>query len=583
MTAADATALRLTARRTWRFFETFVGPEDNALPPYNFQWDPVPAVAHRTSPTNIGLYLLSCVAARDFGWTGLLETTDRLQATLATMQALPRHRGHFYNWYDTTTLAVLPPAYVSSVDSGNLAGHLIAVANACEEWAREAEVPPSGAGLAGAGLADQAALRLEAEAAGDAAEVAIWTAATERTTREFARDQAQTGAELGALTTRLTRLAAEARSLALGMDFAFLLDPERKLLSIGYSTTESRLDSSCYDLLASEARLASFFAIAKGDAPTRLWFRLGRSATAVGTGSALLSWSGSMFEYLMPALVMNEPFGSLLAQTNRRVVERQQSYAAGIDLPWGISESAMNARDMAFIYQYSNFGVPGLGLKRGLANNRVIAPYATGLAAMINPAAAVANFRRLTGAGARSRYGFCEALDFTPKQCPKGADVVIIQSVMAHHQGMTIVAITNVIHGGRIPARFHREPIIMAAELLLQERNPRDVSFTTPRAEEVQASATPDVQAQTLRRYTGPVPTPPVTHLLSNGRYGVMLTAAGGGYSRWDDIAITRWREDATRDDCGAFIHLQDTAGSKVWSATPHPLLHLVGESLEGH
>ncbi len=570
LTEADATALRLTARRTWHFFETFVGAEDNALPPDNFQWDPVPAVAHRTSPTNIGLYLLSCVAARDFGWTGLLETADRLQATLATMQALPRHHGHFYNWYDTTTLAVLPPHYVSSVDSGNLAGHLIAIANACEEWAREADAPPSGAGLA-----DQAALRREAEAAGDAADVGRWTTAIDRTTREFARDEAQTGAELGVLADRLNALAAEARGLALGMDFAFLLDPERKLLSIGYSTAESRLDPSCYDLLASEARLASFFAIAKGDAPTRHWFRLGRSATAVGTGSALLSWSGSMFEYLMPALVMNEPFGSLLAQTSRRVVERQQSYAAGLDLPWGISESALNVRDMAFIYQYSNFGVPGLGLKRGLADNRVIAPYATGLAAMIDPAAASANFKRLAAAGARSRYGFCEALDFTPKRRPKGADVAIIQSVMAHHQGMTIVAIANVIHGGRIRARFHREPIIMAVELLLQERNPRDVPSTAPHAEEVQASATADVQAQTLRRYAGPVPTPPVTHLLSNGRYGVMLTAAGGGYSRWGDIAITRWREDATRDDCGAFIYLQDTSGGKVWSATPHPLLHL--------
>ena len=570
LTAADATELRLVARRTWLYFETFVGTEDNALPPDNFQWDPVPAVAHRTSPTNIGLYLLSCVAARDFGWTGLLETADRLQATLTTMQALPRHRGHFFNWYDTTTLTVLPPHYVSSVDSGNLAGHLIAVANACEEWAREAEAPPSAAGLA-----DQTALRLAAEANNDAEDVAVWTAASDRTTREFARDEAQTGTELAALAARLTTLAAQARALALGMDFAFLLDPERKLLSIGYSTADNRLDSSCYDLLASEARLASFFAIAKGDAPTRHWFRLGRSATAVGTGSALLSWSGSMFEYLMPSLVMDEPFGSLLAQTNRRVVERQRSYADHHALPWGISESALNARDLAFTYQYSNFGVPGLGLKRGLADNRVIAPYATGLAAMVDPAAAAANFRRLAEIGARCRYGFCEALDFTPKRRPEGADVAIIQSAMAHHQGMTIVAVANVVNGGRMRTRFHREPIIMAAELLLQERNPRDVPFTAPRAEEVQASATPDVQAQTLRRYEGPVPTPPVTHLLSNGRYGVMLTAAGGGYSRWGDIAITRWREDATRDDCGSFIYLQDTTGGKVWSATPHPLAHL--------
>jgi len=570
LSAGEVTALRHTARRTWRFFETFVGPEDNALPPDNFQWDPVPVVAHRTSPTNIGLYLLSCVAARDFGWTGLLETADRLTATLATMQAMPRYRGHFYNWYDTQTLAVLPPAYISSVDSGNLAGHLIAVANACEEWAREAEAPRPDAGLA-----DQQALLDAAERSrADPADVPYWAAAIARSLAEFARDDAQGGADLAQLADRLTALGVQARSLALGMDYTFLMDPERKLLSIGYATDESRLDPSCYDLLASEARLASFFAIAKGDAPTRHWFRLGRSSTAVGAGSALLSWSGSMFEYLMPLLVMDEPFDSLLAQTNRRVVERQRSYAAGLGLPWGISESALNARDLALTYQYSNFGVPGLGLKRGLADNRVIAPYATGLATMVDPAAACANFSRLDAIGALSQYGFCEALDFTASRRPEGTDVAIVQSVMAHHQGMTIVAIANALHAGRMRARFHREPIIKAAELLLQERNPRDMPFTAPRAEEVQANVTPDVEAQTLRRYAGPVPTPPVTHLLSNGRYGVMLTAAGGGYSRWGDIAITRWREDATRDNCGSFIYLQDSFTGAMWSATPHPLPH---------
>ena len=448
---------------------------------------------------------------------------------------------------------------MSSVDSGNLAGHLLAVANACEEWAREADAPSTLTGLA-----DYAGLPGE-----------DWLMALARTKAEFNRDTAQTGADLAALSERLTALGAQARGFALAMDFGFLMDPERKLLSIGYSATQNALDPSCYDLLASEARLASFFAIAKGDAPTRHWFRLGRSATAVGAGSALLSWSGSMFEYLMPAIVMEEPFGSLLAETNRRAVERQKSYARSRGIPWGISESAFNARDIALTYQYSNFGVPGLGLKRGLSDNLVIAPYATGLATMIDPIAAALNYDRLAAMGALGDYGFYEAIDYTPTRRPDGADYVIIQSVMAHHQGMTLTAIANVLHRGRLRARFHREPMVKAAELLLQERSPRDVPLTTPRAEEVRANATPDVEMQTLRRHAGPIPTPPVTHLLSNGRYGVMLTAGGGGYSRWGDIAITRWREDSTRDDHGSFLYLQDKVSGALWSATPHPLPHL--------
>ncbi len=248
-------------------------------------------------------------------------------------------------------------------------------------------------------------------------------------------------------------------------------------------------DASCYDLLASEARLASFFAIAKNDIPTRHWFRLGRSVTSIGHGAALLSWSGSMFEYLMPSLVMRAPAGSLLERTNRLIVRRQIAYGAALDTPWGISESAYNARDLELTYQYSNFGVPGLGLKRGLSENVVIAPYATGLASMIDPQAATRNFARLAAAGARGRYGFYEALDYTPSRLPEGAEVAIVRAFMAHHQGMTIVAIANVLFDGRMRARFHAETSVRATELLLQERTPRDVSVAHPRAEEVKTAA----------------------------------------------------------------------------------------------
>ena len=616
--------LRLIARRTWRFFETFVTPADNMLPPDNFQEDPKPVVAHRTSPTNMGLYLLAAVAARDFGWAGTTETVERLEATLGSMQKLPRFKGHFFNWYGTQDLHALDPAYVSSVDSGNLAGHLIALANACEEWidasiapnvrlgmsdnlrlAREAiDALPAVSGgrgrqfavileeiealLNGAQtiealsptlkrLTEKAAeaVRNITAAVGDDSppDLVFWVEALRKTVMEHGRDRLQIADAPHILASRLKALADTMREMALAMDFAFLLDPERKLLSIGYSLADNSLDTNCYDLLASEARLASLFAIAKGDVATRHWFRLGRAATPLGSGSALISWSGSMFEYLMPSLVLRAPVGSLLEQTNRLVVERQQSYGRSLDIPWGISESAYNARDMEFTYQYSNFGVPGLGLKRGLSGDMVIAPYATGLAAMVDPHGAQRNYVRLAELGASGRYGFYEALDFTRSRLPDNEDVAIVRNFMAHHQGMTIVAIANALHDGQMRARFHREPMIRASELLLQERMPRDVAVAHPRAEEVKASAAEvGIEASTVRRLTASAGGAPITHLLSNGRYAVMLSAAGAGYSRWRDIAVTRWREDATRDDWGSFIFLRDTQSGKVWSAGAQPV-----------
>ena len=620
LSASEGRDLRLIARRTWRFFETFVTPSDNMLPPDNFQEAPKPAIAHRTSPTNIGLYLLSAVTARDFGWAGTTETVTRLEATFATLQRMQRHNGHFFNWYATEDLRTLDPPYVSSVDSGNLAGHLIAVANACEEWIGSPLVPDPRHGIAdtfwlaregcralpGAqgergrqlvALLDEinaqlsAAQSLESLApsvrrltdkaakvvretfspAGDeaASDAAFWLEALGKAVVEHAHDRLLTAdASLQQFNRRLTTVADTARGMAMAMDFGFLLDPERKLLSIGYSLADNSLDPSCYDLLASEARLASFFAIAKGDAPTRHWFRLGRTATPLGNGSALISWSGSMFEYLMPSLVMRAPAGSLLEQTNRLVVERQESYGRARGLPWGVSESAYNARDMEFTYQYSNFGIPGLGLKRGLSDDLVIAPYATGLAAMVDPSSARENYARLRKMGADGRYGFYEALDFTRSRLPEDEPVAIVRNYMAHHQGMTIVALANALQQGRMRRRFHREPIIRASELLLQERVPRDVAIAHPRAEEVKASAAEPIEvAPSVRHLTGAIAGAPTTHILSNGRYVVMLTATGGGYSRWRDVAVTRWREDATRDDWGSFVFLRDMQSGSVWSA----------------
>ncbi|HSE00793.1 MAG TPA: glucoamylase family protein, partial [Burkholderiales bacterium] len=633
---ADARALRLVARRTWRYFETFVTATDHMLPPDNFQEDPKPTVAHRTSPTNLGLYLLSTVSARDFGWAGTADTVDRLEATLSTMGELQRFRGHFYNWYDTRDLRPLDPQYVSSVDSGNLAGHLIALANSCREWiGRPVAGPELFAGIedgidltreSSQGLPDDrrtqtitqhqlgealdaltAALRqdpvlqhpvpteaiaarleelapqgatmvdiaraLASERGDDAsAEMLFWAEATLGAIESHRRDIAQTADSIRSLGQRMATLEATARAMAGAMEFGFLLDPERKLLSIGYRVAEGNLDPSCYDLLASEARLASFVAIAKGDVPPRHWFRLGRAVTPIGRGAALISWSGSMFEYLMPSLVMRAPAGSLLEETSRLVVRRQVKHGATLDVPWGISESAYNVRDLELTYQYSNFGVPGLGLKRGLSENAVVAPYATALAAMVDPGAAARNFARLATIGAQGRYGFYEALDYTRTRLPEGQHVAIVRAFLAHHQGMTVVAIANALLDGKMRARFHAEPTVQATELLLQERTPRDVAVAHPRAEEVETAATVrELGLPAVRRLRSVHDATPEAHLLSNGRYAVMLTAAGSGYSRWGELGVTRWREDVARDDWGAYVFLRDVQSGDVWSAGYQP------------
>ena len=521
LTEDDRNALRLIARRTWAYFATFVTAETNSLPPDNYQETPAPAVATRTSPTNIGLYLLAVVAAHDFGWIALQEVVDRVDATLRTVKSLEHFRGHLYNWYDTNDLRTLEPKYVSSVDSGNLAGSLITLAN---------------------GL-------------GDMADAASGTNKIDETLME-----------------RLRQCAADARAMAHAMEFGFLYDPTRMLFSIGYRASDGSLDDGRYDLLASEARLLSFIAIAKGDVPMRHWFRLGRLLTPVGKDSILMSWSGSMFEYLMPGLIMRSPLGSLLEQSCRLAIARQIGYGAERGVPWGMSESGYNVRDLKMTYQYSSFGVPGIGLRRGLADDVVIAPYATALAAMYEPHSALRNLRALGVVGADGEYGFYESVDYTPKRLPAGKSLEVVRMYMAHHQGMTIVAIANALNAGVMRTRFHAEPMIRATELLLQERTPRGVAVARPGVDHGAARGNVrELVAPQARHYSTPHSPTPRTQLLCNGRCAVMISAAGSGYTRCNDVAVTRWREDATRDDSGSYIFLRDPVSGQTWSAAFQP------------
>lgn len=715
----DQRAVRLIARRTWKFFETFVGDDDHWLPVDNYQEDPRPVIAHRSSPTDIGVLLLSTAAARDLGYIGSIALAERLERTFETMGRLDRFHGHLLNWYDTRTLSPLTPQYVSTVDSGNLAGHLLALKQCCIEVAEQPvlnrrvieglidtvslmreEAAKIGAVRQSTGAVTLKQLRGEIQqcvarlsgdtpttlsgwldllqrlslrvteiediagalshehGAGQFDQLGSWTRSFAHQLREHGRDLATLAPWAQAITARIepallacspegatewkdilssleqipsidelpivcdgalkrvavlrkgieqctgqdrekamrgldvlrghleqssnsatelvsryATLARQSQEMIDAMNFRFLFDEERKVLIIGYNVTDGRRDNSYYDLLASEARVASFIAIAKGDVPQEHWFHLGRSFTQVDGGRALISWTATMFEYLMPLLVMRSYGGTLLDQSHRTVVRRQIEYGKERGVPWGVSESAYNARDLQLNYQYGPFGIPGLGLKRGLSDDLVVSPYSTALAAMVEPRAALDNMRRLIREGALTGYGFYEAIDYTKERLQPDQEMVLIKTFMAHHQGMILVSLDNLLNDNVMQQRFHSEPLVQATELLLQERIPRGVALARPRAEELRLDGTQRrMSAPDPRKYdSADLPTPR-TQLLSNGAYSVVVTTAGSGYSACEGIAVSRWREDVTRDNWGSFCYVRDIRSSSVWSAGYLPI-----------
>ena len=701
------------ARKTWAFFETFVGEEDHWLPPDNFQEEPNGRVAHRTSPTNKGLLLLSTLAAHDLGYLGLATLLDRLEKTFSTLDRLERYRGHFYNWYDTVTLQTLQPAYVSTVDSGNLLGCFIALKQGLLEKCRQPLVGPAlptGLGDTAAMLAEIVfSVRLDGSAAMHKArrdievklehikrllqetpaglpewdlwsqrlerevgevpalverfsppdsaatgELTLWAARLASLARErrtelsalapwlavladaqankhiaalrqdptaasrweaiygeltaafdletFAIQKEALSAELtalekspacadqqaawlgrlrdavqassaSALATRCYALAGRSSRLAADMDFGFLYKPDRHLFAIGYHVLEGRLDGPSYDLLASEARLASFLAIARGDAPRRHWFNLGRPLTRTAGRLCLLSWGGTMFEYLMPQLLLPNYAATIIAESCLAVVDRQREYGSQRRVPWGISESAYSGQYASYDYQYQSFGVPGLGLKRGLGRDLVIAPYATAMAVMVEPHEALRNLRRLTAEGAAGRYGFYEAIDYTRDRLPPNRRSLVVRCFMAHHQGMSLVALANRLLGEPMPRRFLAEPMVRATDLLLQERLPRAaMPLEVGRQESEPQTPSESGPALLSRRLTTAMTTSPHTHLLSSGQCSVMLTNAGSGFTRCRGLDVTRWREDFTLDASGQWYYIRSLNTDKVWSAAYQPL-----------
>ena len=669
--------LRKIARKTWRYFETFAGADNNWLPADNYQEEPVEAVAHRTSPTNVGLMLLSNLGAYDLGYVTAGQLIERTRKSFTSMASLARHRGHFLNWYDTQTLQPLTPQYVSTVDSGNLAGYLLTLRTGLLEVRRQ----PIVHGNSSEGLLATLGVAREFAAAGS--EIDQRLRVIDSTLREFQRiptgltstlqlyhdviagvqqaralvdpsagseggwwlraleDQCAAlrdellhlapwlgvepagippdlwraldsgcileavsvlgegqsppidGAGVGSSAEppqlagierlmcmasararerieTLEALAAQCREFA-DQDYEFLYDTSRHLLTIGYDVAKRRRDEGFYDLLASESRLGSFVGIAQGKLPLEHWFRLGRLVAMSHGKAMLLSWGGSMFEFLMPRLVMPGYDQTLLGQTCTAIVDRQIDYGGQRGVPWGISESAENSTDAGLNYQYRSFGVPGLGFKRDLAADLVIAPYASVLALAVRPQQACVNMERLAADGYEGRYGFYEAVDFTPSRMTADRDPALIRSFMAHHQGMSFVSLVNFLADNPMPRRFESDPLFRTTTLLLQERVPRASPFQLQPSDGLAGRAVPAGPEDRPRIFTTPHTTMPEVHLLSNGRYHVMVTAAGAGYSRWRDLAVTRWNDDTTMDNAGTFVYVNDLSIGRQWSVAFQP------------
>ncbi|MBI5099839.1 MAG: cyclic beta 1-2 glucan synthetase [Nitrospirae bacterium] len=638
--------LRKLSRKTWAFFETFVDPEDNWLPPDNYQEYPVAVVAHRTSPTNMGLALLANLSAYDFGYILTGQLIKRTANAFHTMEALKRHRGHFYNWYDTKSLKPLSPLYISTVDSGNLAAHLLTLRLGLlalpdqkilgERFfdglndtlmslvgiLADAGTGDDSEGAAPVGLAqlqkhlesalkspptklmaarlclDHLALSAAEVVAGINADhenpAGWWARAFARQCRDaldeltlldpptvHGIDEIPTLRELARLGNQraceriaaIERLALQSSELA-RMEYDFLFDETCHLLTIGYNVGERRRDSSYYDMLASEARLCSFVAIAQGQLPQESWFALGRLLTTAGGEPVLLSWSGSMFEYLMPLLVMPTYEHTLLDQTYKAAVARQIEYGRQRGVPWGMSESGYSTIDVHLNYQYRAFGVPGLGLQRGLAEDLVIAPYASALALMVAPEEACLNLQRLATEGFEGKYGFYEAIDYTPSRQQRGQSSAVVRSFMAHHQGMSLLSLAYLLLDRPMQKRFEADPVFQATMLLLQERVPKATAFYSHTSELSDIQGASSGMETPVRVFSSPDTPTPEVQLLSNGRYHVMITNAGGGYSRWKDLAVTRWREDSTRDNWGTFCYLRDVASGEFWSTAYQPTLN---------
>ncbi|AOY75885.1 GH36-type glycosyl hydrolase domain-containing protein [Clostridium formicaceticum] len=639
--------LRRVARKTWAYYEDFAGEENNYLPPDNYQVFPPNELAYRTSPTNIGFLLMAILAARDFGYLSTGKMMDSIEKTITTVEKMDTWRGHLYNWYDTRTLEVLRPYYISTVDSGNFISYLITVKEGIKEYLEKPLIDKNML----QGLADTLTL-MEDETTIDPSllkellkneEMNLsefidkienlhqtqeigecgWKRRFDDMVNDFSKELTMFFPSKDLLNSRrrlsnlenlsllglkenyekilskiknkkedevvkelmeklhyvdrkinkANALIERISSMVTAAEFVHLYDFKRHLFSIGYNVDEERLTNAYYDLLASEVRTTSYLAIARREVPKKHWFKLGRAMSIIEGYRGLVSWTGTMFEYFMPYLVMKNYENTLMEESYATAIKAQKRYCQQRKVPWGISESGYYAFDMALNYQYKAFGVPDLGLKRGLSKDMVISPYSTFLALPFASKEAMKNIHELTKEGLEAEYGFYEAMDYTPRKVAENKVGEIVKSFMAHHQGMIFASLDNFLNKNIMQARFHRDPVVRAGEILLQERIPLRMIITKQYKEAVEPLKKEEGSYERMvATYGMPENALPKCHLLSNGRYAVMLTNIGTGYSKMEKLQITRWREDAIHGKDGTHIFIRHLNSDKIWTTAMAPI-----------
>lgn len=497
-----------TARRIWRFFEEYMNAEDNFLPPDNIQLSPYKGAAHRTSPTNIGLGMIAALSAVDLGFISAETMAYRLAKTLDTIEKLEKWRGHLYNWYDTKTLKPLSPRYISTVDSGNLLCYLMVCKKGVLEHKNDI---------------------------GDAAQ---------------------------SIARRIEKLCGN-------MSFEPLYNPKKKLFWIGYNMDENRYANSYYDLLASEVRQSVFLSIARGEISKDSWFKLGRNLTSSDGYRGLLSWTGTMFEYLMPLLIMGTHKNTMLDETYWFAVRCHKKYARKRRVPWGVSESGYSALDVNMNYKYKAFGVPVLGLKRGLNEDTVISPYSTMLALMVDVKGALHNLFVLKRNGAMGEYGFYEAVDYTKSRVDSDNGQVV-KSYMAHHQGMSLMAICNVLKDNIMQKRFGSYPEVKAAQPLLWERVPVKVAIKREERQKLPGKNLKpcwNTRGELVRTFEKDEYALPALHALSNGSYSLLIDIKGNGFSSLDGIRMSKFEPDPRADKSGQRVFIKDVQSGEIIDA----------------
>ncbi|TQI66937.1 putative glucoamylase [Clostridium sp. KNHs216] len=620
--AQDSGLLLDTARRTWLFFKEFSTKENNWLCPDNYQISIAEKVSDKTSPTNIGLQFLAILSARDLGFETLSATVEAAENLMDTVQKMPKWKGHLYNWYHIQSLEVLNPAYISTVDSGNFLGHLVVLKNGLLEQIDKPVYPDNFLSelriavqnsneeiLLRTGNSAGNKLRAGYQSIGELIEdiADIWEnlngrelrpAADYRWTRHLMDLIDSTVNEAGALKLKkesfssypvLRRIVTEDHPFANSMihrikelcnqidrllanvDFRFLFNEKRMLFHIGYHVSSHTLDDGCYDLMASESALTSLLAISMGQVPLKHWYKLGRPLTMVSGIPCFVSWSGTMFEYLMPNLVFKEYEGSVYEQTSRAAVLQQIQYAQEAGIPWGISESQYYRFDLNSNYQYKAFGVPKIRLQPVRRNSLVVAPYATMLALDIAEEECMKNLKRLKKLGAFGDYGFYESVDFNLPNSVELTPYCIVKSYMAHHQGMNLAAINNYLNEGVLRERFHAEMMIKASEVLLEEKRQSYLISIARQGYTIRIGKSLFREDSYSNRYVNSTGVnSPVVDYLSNGKYSLMITSDGDGFSKYEDRMLYRWRSDIY-ENTGNYIYIKDMERGKLWSAAYHP------------